>query len=156
MSNNAGLLIRDAQQDDANFIFNSWLKSFRRSWFAQRIPNDIFYSQQHKVVEEILSRVTTQAHVITPATDPATICGYAVTEAIPGTEGRAKLVHYTYVKETFRRLGLATRLLSHAGIGPDYGQQIVFLSHITSHFAPLAEKHGYVYNPFVLYRGLYK
>lgn len=148
------LLIRPGRPEDANFLFNSWLKSYRRSWFAQRIPNDVFYAQQHLVIEDILNRPLTRVSVITPAGDPDTICGYAVTEAIDGAASKAAIVHYVYVKETFRKLGLATRLLQAAGVGAD--AQIVFLSHITSHFAPLAEKRGYVYNPFVLYRALHR
>lgn len=150
------LVVRPGRPTDAPFLFNSWLKSFRRAWFAQRIPSDVFFAQQHLVIEDILQRPETRVWVVTPAGigDEDVICGYAVTAAVPGADSKALIVHYVYVKETFRKLGLAARLLQAAGLHPD--THVVMLSHMTQFMAPIAEKRGWVYNPYVLFRGLYK
>lgn len=147
-----GLLIRQGRPTDAPFLFNSWLKSFRKAWFSMRIPSDVFFAQQHLVIEDILQRPGTRVFVVTPAGDEDTICGYAVTEAVPGTDGKALIVHYVYVKETFRKLGLGKQLLVSAGVASD--THVVMVSHMTQHAAPIVEKYHMVYNPFVLFRAI--
>lgn len=148
------LTIRDARPADHNFIYNSWLRSNRRARNAAQVPNDIYYTQHHKLVEDILARPTTRTYVITPTAlgESDTICGYAVVEALPNAPA-VHVVHYVYVKETFRRLGLAKQLLQHAGIPATRAENalaLTFVTHLTSHAEPATIKYGLVFNPYLL------
>lgn len=104
---------REGTEADVAFVFATWLRCYKRSsQFARHIRNDTFFAMHHLVVERILARArVTVAH---PAGDPETILGYLVSEPHAG----GMLVHWLYTKAPFRRLGVATALLSTIGIEP--------------------------------------
>lgn len=136
----APINIREATVDDAPFIFNSWLKSFRPSFFGHGIPNDIFYREHHKIIQKLLKQQ--KVLVACDMKDPSVIYGYVVYGTIEGIS----TVHYVYTKHTFRQMRIATALLeavkhdrSLAGI----------CTHMTKHGKSLAEKHNLVYHPYV-------
>ncbi len=97
------LLFREATEGDINFIFASWLKSYRNSPDAARIRTRVYYLHQHPRIEQILLRSKTI--VASTKDDPNHIVGYIVIEK-PNT------LHYIYVKQIYRNLGIAKQLLS--------------------------------------------
>lgn len=108
------LAIRPGQEADLPFVFNSWLKSFKtRSQFARRITDEVFYRWHKLVVSRILQRPGTQLLVATPEGEPDTILGYLVME-----QQDVQVLHFAYVKTSFRRFGIARALVKSAGIAP--------------------------------------
>lgn len=46
--------IREATEPDISFIFNAWLKSFRDSSLTRNVTSTIYFSEHHKVIENLL------------------------------------------------------------------------------------------------------
>lgn len=127
---------RPAQPDDIPFIYASWLKSYRAdSHVGASVPKGLFFDHYKLVLDRIL--LDGKALVMSPVGEPSTILGYLVYE--PG------IVHYAFVKEHWRRLGIAKQLYRAA-----FGDHVPVASHRTRHTSFLRVP----YNPFVLYRGV--
>ncbi len=95
------------KDEDRNFIFNSWLRSFRKSHYAGPIPYNLYYDFYQKVIEQILRRDGVEVKVAVPEEHPSQIIGYCVLE-----HGFEKpVVHYCYVKQGFRGMGFAKRMV---------------------------------------------
>lgn len=131
------IAFRDGTDADAGLIFSSWLRSYYDArppaiWDIQR---EVYFadSGHHGVVERILrvSRVLI-AH---PPDDPDEVYGWAC--------GGAGLLHYVYVKELWRRKGVATRLVAEVAPGPT-----LTVSHRTKSFVGLADKYQIAYDPY--------
>lgn len=71
----------------------------------------MFFTGHHKVVTHILAKPTTTTFIAHPKDDPNTMLGYLVCE--PGAK---PIVHFTFVKEAFRKMGILKRLLEAAEI----------------------------------------
>ncbi len=136
------ILIRPATQGDINFIFNSWLKSSHSTLpKAFEIPHTIYYSEHHKLLETILKRCTIL--VACDKKDPTMIYGYIVAELLHGFP----TIHYLYVKQTFRRLGIATNLLNCLDINQE---SVIFNSHTSPSFINnFGNKRQFIYNPYL-------
>ena len=132
--------IRRAAETDVPFLFNSWLKSYRHSRFAQDLHTTIYYSEQHKVIENILK--SCEVLIACADDDISQILGWVVFEKVQG----AFVLHYIYTKQTYRMLGIATKLLDATGHSKD-------LASLYSHHAPvalkLASKYNFIYNPYL-------
>ncbi|MEZ0209216.1 MAG: hypothetical protein ACAH17_03525 [Candidatus Paceibacterota bacterium] len=139
------IAIRDAQEGDIPFIFSSWLKSFRPGLVCRHVDNTIYYAEHHKVVEKILKRAT--CLVATDPADPATIYGYLVFERIDGI----LTIHYSYVKHTFRAMGVLRQLLK--SFEHDWNNAGLF-THSTILGARLSLKYNLVYHPYILFNHL--
>ena len=98
--------IRHYQHSDAPFVYNAWLRSNRNSDFARFIPNDLYYSTHSKIIEKHILNST----ILVSCDDINTevIRGFA---CFSGTT-----VHYVYVKQVFRMLGVAKGLLAEVDI----------------------------------------
>jgi hypothetical protein len=134
--------IREALEGDIPFVFSSWLKSFRTGLITKFVDNNIYFSEQHKVVERLLRRSNT-IMAVSP-TDPATIYGYLVTERIDGI----LVVHYGYTKQTFRGMGVLRQLL--ATIEHDFNRNTGLYTHSTVISARLGIKYNLIYHPYIL------
>lgn len=135
--------IRDGLEGDVSFIFSSWLKSFRggSGLFTKYVDNTIYFSEQHKVIERLLKRCTVK--IATDPADPATIYGYVVYERMDGI----LIVHYAYVKQTFRAMGVLRQLLK--SIDQDWNSAGLF-THSTLLGSRLALKYSLIYHPYIL------
>lgn len=124
--------LRKANEADISFIFNSWLKSYRAS--AKAILPAVYFQFQHQLIEQLLKRST-----VTVACNPADesqIYGYVVHEVQDGVD----VLHYGYVKQDFRGLGLLKHMLGNVTTG--------FYTHNTS-MAPKALKQ-FIFNPYLV------
>jgi hypothetical protein len=130
--------LRAATQADVAFIFNSWLKSFKNANAVRGILPPVYFEFQHKVIEALLQRANVQV-ACNPAAENE-IWGYAVYETVEGVS----VLHYAYVKELYRGLGVYRALV--AGLG-DGG----FYTHETSAFSGLRKKatQKWIYNPYL-------
>lgn len=102
--------IRSIKEADVAFIFSTWLRGlyYGNSWFKE-IPKDIFMESYHRVVEQILARPDVQGRVCCLKEDQDTILGYAVLEP------KRSAIHWLYVKDAWRRFGIAKALVPASG-----------------------------------------
>lgn len=99
---------RSFHESDHAFIFATWLRCYRHtSYFSKRIRNPEFFKGHWKIVDAILKKPSTQVLIAHPRDDEETILGYLVCDL----ENR-KLVHFLYVKETFRMMGIARKMMA--------------------------------------------
>lgn len=133
--------LRRADEKDISFIFNSWLKSYRSSYFAKSISNTIYFEGHHKIIEKLAK--TSEIIVACNPQDPEQIFGYICAEKIDGIF----CLHYIYVKQSFRRLGIGKLLLN--SFERDKEQASVFTHH-TKIAERLAAKYNMVYHPYLL------
>lgn len=135
--------IRKAQPTDIPFIYSSWLKSFRHNSLLGKssIRTSVFYENYREILDFLLAK--SNILVACLSDEPEVILGYLVYEP--------EIVHYSFVKEPFRHLGIATNLLAKADL-PSF--KPVCYSHLTSGLSrTISEKYpNFIYNPFVLYQ----
>lgn len=99
---------RPVSESDNPFIFSSWLRHYKnRSYFAKRIRNSIFYKWHHLIVERALTDENRIALVAHPEGEPDVILGFVVGAVMSD----ASVLHFVYVKPSFKRMGIAKHLL---------------------------------------------
>lgn len=130
--------LRAPVEADTSFIFNSWLKSYRSSNFAKDQCNTVFYENYKKIVNDIIDR--SMLTVICNPEDENHLFGYIVFERLPGAN---LLVHYIYIKHTYRKNGLAKALINavHESGNP------ILASHHTN-VCKASKSIAYVYDPY--------
>ncbi len=133
--------IRDIEQADVAFLFNSWLKSFRSGRLAAKVDNSIYFSEHHKIIERLVHGAKTIV-ACNPA-EPGQIFGYAVYEKIDGIF----VLHYIYTKHTYRNMGIAREMLNHI----DHSFETAgCCSHMTMAAEKLHLKYNLIYHPYIL------
>jgi len=140
--NKLPIVIREATVDDAPFIFNSWLKSYKDSDFARRVPNIIYFAEHHKLIEGLLSHCS--IYVACSEEDSNQILGYIVASSFTGTP----IIHYIYIKHSFRKLGLATQLISSLSLNKS---NMIAVTHWNKYATIASNKYHLVYHPYLLY-----
>jgi ribosomal protein S18 acetylase RimI-like enzyme len=134
--------VRRALEADAPFIFNSWLKSYRFGDLARNCDNAVYFNEHHKVIERLLKRCET--FIACAESDPATIYGYICFERVEGM----LVVHYVYVKHTFRNMGIAKELMKETAHVPE--QTAALYTHHAEIARKLQIKLNLVYHPYIL------
>ena len=134
--------LRLAEEGDIGFIFNSWLKSYRSSLFAKPISNTVFFAEHHKVIEKLAK--TSQILLACNKEDPNQIYGYACAERVEGVF----VLHYIYVKQSFRRLGIGKLLLD--SFDHNFDDESAVYTHHTKIAEKLAAKYHLIYHPYLL------
>lgn len=132
--------IRNASEKDVPFIFNSWLKSFKSSVFATQISPLIYFENHHKIIEELLK--ICKVSIICSSQDESQIFGYMVSQKIE----EVNVVHYIYIKEPYRKLGLAKHVLNYNNIKLT---EAFFYTHKTKLASVLDKKYKLIYNPYL-------
>ena len=94
-------------EGDEKFIYNSWMKSFKNSFYAGTIPNDLYFDLYTQVLTRILSNEDTEVLVACDPRAEKIIWGYIVCES--GFTRPA--LHWIYVKQPFRGFGVASLLV---------------------------------------------
>lgn len=131
--------LRLASPSEYNFIYGNWLKHYR-SEIREQCPNEIFFKEHHKIIEAILKR--SQVMVAHDQDDTDHFFGFAVYEKHEG----CTILHFVFVKDTFRRLGVATKLLA------DLSEPF-FYTHWTKRGVALLSKRISAFNPYLLFEG---
>lgn len=132
--------LRPATEDDVNFIFNSWLRCYRQSLNTRGIENPVYFAQHHKVLEGLCKKA--EIIVACNPTDLSQIYGYICTEIVEDIP----VIHFIYVKELYRKLGLGMHLAEAAKF--ERGKP-VFYTHRTFISENLEKKFSMVYNPYL-------
>jgi GNAT superfamily N-acetyltransferase len=129
------LAFRIAIPDDIRFVASSWFESFRRGGFAPEVAFSIYQQGQGGVID---ARIAHDDVVIATHPDiPDEICGWMVRARVPAT------CHYIYVKQAYRRRGIATQL---ASVFDGFKEH----THETKVGRHLAAKIGSKFNPYSL------
>lgn len=138
----SSIKIRKATESDIPFLFNSWLKSYRSSNYAASIDNTIYYSEHHKVIERIFRYY--DVLIACDLNDDNHIYGFACA----GHTENIFTIHYVYVKHTFRRMKIATKLL--AAFNHDSSVASLY-THQTKTASALAPLFNMIYHPYIAF-----
>lgn len=142
----ADIIIRQANEEDLPFILNSWLISYYAgSELDEKIDSAIYYCEQTKLIEEILSQPAYNKVFVASLPDhPRQILGWVCYAE------HQDAIHYIYVKHTYRRFGIATLLFKHCSIddSPEWATHYTRISKI------LLPKWNLKYNPYILYESI--
>lgn len=104
MASSVPYRLRPACGDDLNFIYSTWLDSYRYdSTVGKSHKNSIFFSEYRKVIDNILAHELTKVVIACFPESEETILAYLVHEP--------HILHYVYTKGPFQRQGLASELI---------------------------------------------
>lgn len=105
--------VRLAKEEDLNFILATWLNHYKDfSYFAKRIRRSVFFTFHHAIAERLIRK--SQILIAYPDEDEDIIFGFLVYE-----RGADPIVHFAFVKQELRRMGIATLMFKRAAIDPD-------------------------------------
>lgn len=114
--------IRPATAEDFGMIVSSWVKNYGRSKTATALDQAVYFREQTRLVDALIRRCTTI--IAADVADSSHIYGWACGELQDG-EGHSVsqtnvevVLHYVYVKRTFRRFGIGKALVDR--FCPDY------------------------------------
>lgn len=105
------LIMRPATPDEMDFVLDSWLKSYKFSPWAGVQENHKYFVNQREAIEALLAR----GAVLTVAEWPETerVAGYICHEHKDSVD----VVHYVYVKDHWRKMGVGKSLVNHVSRG---------------------------------------
>jgi hypothetical protein len=105
-------MIRAADEDDLAFIVSTWSRSYKSSPAAGLIASEDWPTVMHPQIRKLIDRPGVTTLVACDRRDSSFLIGFAC--ATPA----AKVLHYVYVKQPFRRAGYARQLVLELGIDP--------------------------------------
>jgi len=147
MSQTMPIRIRAITQLDVPFVMNAWLKSFKGAFFAKDIHPKTYFGNHHLVLQDLLQSCTTL--VACSESDPTEIYGFITAEYQDG----ALVLHYIYVKHTFRNLGIAGQLLAQF---PVSAAGVSFYTHHNAVAHKQAAAYHLLYNPYLAFLPKYR
>lgn len=104
------MLIRKATKEELPFVYSTWLKSYKHSsQFAARIKNNVYYNYHQQIVKRLVSRSEV---LVASESEDGPVFGYIVFES-------PNLIHFAYIKKSFRHLGLFKELLKESKLNLD-------------------------------------
>lgn len=89
--------------DEFSLVIDSWVRSFRKSPWAGCVPNHLWDQVMRTSIAELLNRALVIVAVKELEDGTRRVMGYSVAE--PG------VLHWLYVKDDYRRLGIGKALL---------------------------------------------
>ncbi len=144
---NSQVRLRPASEEDIPFIFSSWLKSYKASPDMTHIDNNIFFTEQHRLIEFLLKngKVLIACNNI----DPTQLFGWICCDKIDNIF----CLHYVYVKHTFRKMGICASLLKAFGHSTEMAG---VYTHHTKVMEVLRHKFNLLHHPYILINDYYK
>jgi hypothetical protein len=130
---------RQACVDDRNFILSSWLRSYRYSSAATKVPNDIYFSERGQ--EGLCKRLLSNCHTVIACDrdEPEQIYGWMC--------WRPGVLHFTLVKSIYRGHGLLSAMFDVARLGQ---KEPLVVTHYTRPASRWRERRTVIYNPYLL------
>lgn len=105
------IVFRGYSPEDVPFLHSSWAESYLSGVSAHRgISPDVFHSFHRPIRERFFSKPNATCIICSPDDDPWLIMGWIAVEALP----TGLILHYLYVKDAFKRQGIATALIKRA------------------------------------------
>lgn len=139
------LQVRFLEEGDMPFIYNSFLKSLKHSFFG--VPSEIYFNHLKLVLLKILERANVL--VVHLKEDKSKIIGYCIHERVDDIF----VLHYMYIKHVFRNLGIGKNLLKSSGYDFEDESGIASMPIKKSDFN-FYNKFNLSYDPFILYEGV--
>ena len=96
-----------------DLICKSWSLAHRQSFFAGTLPDDLYFPAQLEQINRLLD--TSKVLLAQDPEDPQVQYGYLCYQE-PRDPQYGPVIHFLFVKEDWRRYGIAKDLLAHAGI----------------------------------------
>lgn len=120
---------RAYNEGDLPFIHSSWENSyFQNSPNIKFLTRAVFRVHHRPIRERILASPGATIIVCTSKEDPDLILGWIAVEPIPTRDDKeAIIIHYLYVKEVFKKEGIASTLISLS----THNKSPIFMSHLT-------------------------
>lgn len=112
--------IRPAVDADVALVTNAWVQEFRHAPAARFIRNADYYADQRTLIYRLLR--ASETLVACAPDDENHLFGFV-------TFGPGMLVHWVYVKDSYRRIGLGDALLEAAFPGRDIAATPLFATH---------------------------
>jgi hypothetical protein len=132
--------IRHVQPQDISFIYSTWLKSFKHdSMLGKSLRTGVFFENYREVIDHILSESTVLIACLPE--DSNVIIGYLVFQP--------NIIHYAFIKESFRRLSVCRQLITNAKLDINHCEFTHLTLKITNFIQAYA---GLTYNPVLLYK----
>lgn len=100
--------------DDRRFVIASWSASFKSSYAAGMIWTDDWATIMHAQIDRVISSPDAQTFVAYETKDPTFLYGFISGD----TSDATPVVYYLYVKEPYRRHGIARGLFAALGVDP--------------------------------------
>lgn len=97
-------LIRPYRSDDLSFILSSWCRSYSESPNAAWVPRRVFMRVYHDYIERLLSLGQLDVQLAVDPDNDEQIYGWSALSS--------GVVHYVYVKQLYRTLGVANELIA--------------------------------------------
>ncbi len=138
--------------EDMKFVLRAWMTGFQgHGWSPMCKPNEYFEHQQ-RLISDLAQSDHVRLIVACDVSNPQQLYGFACGEPVTATT--PLVMHWVYIKQVFRRLGVARELMREFGWQP--GMQII-ATHWTKrlydgNFA-FMRKHRITCNPYILMRG---
>lgn len=138
--------VRLPKSEDIDFIFNSWLKSYRMSSYAQSVRDTTYYLYHENLIRSIMSYEGNTITILCDTEDEDHILAYMV------HSNNAPIIQYMYVKYPMRGYGLARYMLAliqtHFKIEK---KDSIICTHLPkSGWRELSRKYNLEYNPYIL------
>lgn len=130
-----GNLPEEYQEGARRFVIASWVADYRRA-APKGLDGEVYKTRQRQLVQHILPR--SKVLVATMPGAPDIFLGWSV-------KGPA-CVHYVYVKASWRRGGVATKLVGR----PDFHTHTTVLTYAREWLTRL----GSTYDPYLLMKGI--
>lgn len=134
-------ILRDRVDNDNKFIYNSFLRSNHDQYPNKFIPDSIYFPPQSKIIENLIASSTVLVACFPE--EPDEIIGYMIYDHHP----EHLVIHYIYVKLTFRNTSVATSIVNQI----IDNKKLIIATHICDNFNKLKHKINgskIVYNPY--------
>lgn len=131
------VILRSSTLDDEDFLYSTWLNSFKELSAFNSTPRDLYYSYQKRVIEKCLEHNKTI--LLVNADDSEQIFSFISYREDEDTP----IVSYIYTKPAFRKRGFARYLLDSTT-----NLRKGFYTHHTLSSQKLAKSSNLVYVPF--------
>lgn len=150
LASSPDFVVRPATDDDLNYVRKTWLWAHAQGAgdFVDAVGGGETYFREHARLRDV-ALVRGAVVIACRPSVPTGICGFAVTGRSTRAMGRElQLVHFVYVKDRWRRLGVA-RLLLQPLIGP---LSVAEYTHRTELVSALPVPQGWSFNPYPFLR----
>lgn len=142
------IMLRGPVDDDVRFVTSTWLKSFREAGtFTRHVGNDLYFAQQHTLISKLWNDPRSTRLMAVFPEDTAFLYGWLFGT---GTDA-GPIIHYVYVRNSWRGRGIATALVQAMTEGADG-----FTSHHTPAWDALErgmDGPRFRYSPFLAFEG---
>lgn len=136
--------IRTALPNDIPFIYDTLLRSYKiSSNIGKACRNGIFFTNYRIVLDNILHESDTLIACL--KNEPNVIFGYIISDK--------STLHYCFVKEAFRQLGIAKALYLEAIKQADPNLGFLYTTHKTT-YSDQIKSLKVPFNPFLLYAAI--